>query len=78
MYLENLVGIHFVHLETLNCHKTSYVFPVAHFCVPTMTANLSDVYEFLLEDIRGGYDGIGSADLGKKPQTPLPEFAIEA
>jgi len=29
------------------------------------------------ENIRGGYDPMGFADLGEKSQTSLPEFCIE-
>lgn len=77
VYLENLVGISFVHLETLDGHRASHIFSVAYICVATMMANHPDVYELLLKNIRGGYYLAGSADLGKKSQTPLPEFALE-
>lgn len=77
MYLENLVGIPPVRPETLDGHRTSHVFSVAHICVAAMVANLPDVYELLLKNIRGGYYPASPADLGEKPQTPLPKFVIE-
>ena len=66
-YLENLVGVTLVHLEVLDGDGTSRVFSVAHVCESTVVVNTSDVYDLVLENIRGGYDTLGFADLGKKP-----------
>ena len=66
-YLEHLVGITFVYLEVLDGHGTSQVFTVAHICEPTVVVDTSDVCDLVLEDICGGYDPLGIADLGEKP-----------
>jgi hypothetical protein len=54
------------------------VFSFAHIRKPTAVADLPHPNEFLSKEIRGGYDAIGFADLGKKSQTLVPEFIIEA
>ena len=66
MYLENSVRIPLVHLETLDGHGESQVFSFAHVRGPTVVAYSSNAYEFLLKNIRRGYDPLGFADLGKK------------
>jgi len=76
-YLENLVGVPLVHLETLDGHGQSQVFALAHFCEPTVVVNPPNTYEFPSKDIRGGYDATGFANLGKQQQTPLSKFFFE-
>lgn len=66
-YLENLVGISLIHPEALDGHRRSQVFSVAHVCKSAVVVNHPDVYGFVSEDIRGRYDPLGFADLGKKP-----------
>jgi len=82
-YLENPVKtppilLEVVHLEVLNGHRASQVFSIVHGCEPTMVGNAPDAYGFSLEKVRCRYDPAGFADLGKKPQAPLPEFGIDA
>jgi hypothetical protein len=76
-YFENPVGISLAHLEAFDGHAASQVFSIAHISEPAVIKDPPDAYELLLKNIRGGYDPAGFADLGKKPQTSLPEFAVE-
>jgi len=77
MYLENALVVPFVHLEAFDGHRTSRVLSITHVCEPTMIANLLRAYELLSNNVRGGYDTVGFADLGEEPQTPLPVLFIE-
>lgn len=77
-YLESpSIMLPIVHPKAFDSHGTSFVFSVAHICAPTMIANLPNMYQILLENIRGRDGPVGFADLGQKPQTPLLMFAIE-
>jgi len=55
----------------------SQVFSGAHVCESTVGYNSPDAYELMSKNIRDGYDSVGFADLGEKPQTSLLEFCIE-
>lgn len=66
-YLEHFVGIPLVHFEVFDGHGASQVLTVAHFCESTVFMETSDVCDLVLEDIGGGYDCLGIADLGEKP-----------
>ena len=76
-YLENVVGVPLVHLETLDGHGKSQVFALAHVCKSTVVVNPINAYELPSKDIRGGYDATGFANLGKQQHTPLAKFDIE-
>ena len=76
-YLESPIRIPLICPEMLDSHRASLVFPIAHICKPTAVADTPHVYQVHSEKIRGGYDLMGFADLGKKPQAPLLELAIE-
>jgi len=71
------IRIPIVHLETLDGHRESQVFSGAHVCESTVGYSSPDAYELMSKKIRGGYDFVGLADLGEKPQTSLSEFCIE-
>ena len=73
-----MVGIALVYPEALYGYGASQALSFAHVRKPTAVANPPDVYESRLENIRGGHDALSFRDLGKKPQTPLLEFFIEA
>jgi len=62
-YLEHLVGVPLVHLETLDGHGQSQVFALAHVCKSTVVVIPPNAYELLSKDIRGGYDATGFANL---------------
>ena len=66
-YLEDPVGVPLVHLEALDGHKGSRVFPIAHVCEPAVVTNPPDAQELLLEKVRGGYDTVCFTDLGEQP-----------
>ena len=51
-YLENLVWVTPVRLELLDGYGTSRVFSVAYICESTVVVNTSDVYDFVLENMR--------------------------
>lgn len=50
-YLENLVGVPFVHLEVLYGHGISQVFSVTHICESTVVVNTSNTCDLVLENI---------------------------
>ena len=75
-YLKYPSSIVFSHLKMLDGHRAPRIFPVAHVRGSTIAANPSDVYKFLLENIRSGYDLVSLADLREESQTPLPEFFV--
>jgi len=77
MYLENTLVIPLVHLEAFDGHMTSRVLSVTYVCKPTIVADPLHAYELLSNGVRGGYDTVGFADLGEKPQTSPPVFFIE-
>ena len=76
-HLENPVGISFVHLETLDGHGGSQVFPAAYFRVPAVVTNPPKA-GLLSENVRGRYDPAGFTYLRKEPQTPPAVFLAEA
>ena len=75
--LENPVIIPLVHLETLDGHGGSQVFPTAHFRGPIVVENPPNV-GLLWENKRSGYDPTGFTHFPQKPQTPPVVFVIEA
>jgi len=77
MYLENTLVIPLVDLEAFDGHRTSRVLSVTHVCKSTMVADPLHAYELQSNNVRGGYDAVGFADLGEKPQTSPPVFVIE-
>jgi len=76
-YLENTLVIPLVDLEAFDGHRTFQVLSVTHVCKSTMVANPFHAYELPPNNVRGGYDTVGFADLGEEPQTSPPEFFIE-
>ena len=76
-YLESPIGIPLIRPEMLDGHRAPLIFPIAHICKPTAVVDTPHVYQARSEKIRGGYDSMGFADLGKKPQAPLLELATE-
>ena len=62
-YLESSVGIP-VHPEGFDGHRGSQVFSVTYICKPAAAANLPKAYGLLLNNVGGGYDAMGFADLG--------------
>ena len=62
-YLESTVGILSVHSEAFDGHGGSQVFSIAHVCEPTVAADPPDAYGFSLNNVGGGDDAAGFADL---------------
>jgi len=67
MYLECPLGIPIDRLETFYGNIPFRVSPVAHNCEPTVAVLRPDLYEVLLEYVRGGKYLACSADLGEEP-----------
>ena len=51
-YLENLIGVPLVWFKAFDSHGESLAFPVIHDRRLSLGANFTDMYVFLLNDIR--------------------------
>ena len=75
-YLENPVVTALAHPEAFDCHRRPRIYSLTHVCERALVVHPVHVY-LPSENIPGGDDAAGFADLGKQQQTPLTEFVVE-